>query len=272
MGIFDGILLVSDLDGTLLRNDKSVSKRNSEALDYFMREGGLFTVMTGRMPYALSTVLDKISVNAPVGCGNGLTIFDTEKNECLWKICIDNKVLDAVRFVRDSFSDMGIEIMTHDNVFCVRTNPSIFKHLSDERLELNECDADTYDGEIGKILFAHTSECLGPMIKALESSNLLDGFIGVRSDITYYEILPMGAGKGAGLMRLAQILGIPLSKTIAVGDNDNDESMIRMAGVGIAVANASQAAHDAADIVTVSNEEDAIAKIIYDIENGTIKI
>ena len=72
------------------------------------------------------------------------------------------------------------------------------------------------------------------------------------------------------LPKLSEHLGIKPSHIIAVGDYNNDIEMIKRAGVGIAVANATPETKAVADIVTVSNEEDAIAKIIYDIENGLI--
>ena len=60
MGKFDGILICTDLDGTLLRKDKSVSKENIEAIEYFKKEGGLFTFVTGRMPYTSKIIYEKV--------------------------------------------------------------------------------------------------------------------------------------------------------------------------------------------------------------------
>ena len=67
-------------------------------------------------------------------------------------------------------------------------------------------------------------------------------------------------------------LGIPVQNSIALGDYNNDIEMLKAAGVGIAVENATDAAKAAADIVTVSNDEHAVARVIYGIENGTIKV
>ncbi len=272
MGKFDGILIATDLDGTLLRRDKSVSSENRKALEYFMSEGGTFTFMTGRMPFAVPAILEKVSVNAPIGCGNGLAIYDTQRDEILWKTCVDSSVLDVARFVEKNFDNIGIEITMHDKILCVRTNDSVLKHLSDERLEHIECTLDGFDGEIAKLLFAAPSDELPPMIEELEKTDFGEKYLLLRSDITYYEILPLGVGKGPLLVRLAEMLNIPMRCTIALGDNDNDASMLSAAGLGIAVANASETALRASDMVTVSNEEHALAKTIYDIENGLICI
>jgi len=272
MGKFDGILIATDLDGTLLRHDKSVSRENTEALDYFMSEGGLFTVLTGRMPYALSGVLSQVRVNAPIGCGNGLCIYDTLKKEHLWKTCVGEKALNAARFVEKNFPDTGIELTTHERIICTKINQSVIKHFDDEKLELAECTFDTFDGELAKILIADIPERLEKVIEAIEKSGLCEGLQTIRSDIPYYEILPLGVGKGPLLLKLSSILNIPIEKIIAVGDNDNDVSALRTAGLGIAVSNASELAKSSADLITVSNEEHALARIIKDIENENIKI
>ena len=60
MGKFDGMLICTDLDGTLLRNDKTISCENIDAIEYFKQEGGYFTFVTGRMPFFVSYVLDTI--------------------------------------------------------------------------------------------------------------------------------------------------------------------------------------------------------------------
>ena len=78
--------------------------------------------------------------------------------------------------------------------------------------------------------------------------------------------------KGAALPRLAEHLGTVMEKTIAVGDYDNDIGMLREAHVGVAVQNATDNAKAAADYITVSNEQSAIARIIADIESGKLKI
>jgi hydroxymethylpyrimidine pyrophosphatase-like HAD family hydrolase len=92
----------------------------------------------------------------------------------------------------------------------------------------------------------------------------------VSSEPTLYEILPKGINKGSVFPKLIEHLGIDPRRTVAIGDYDNDVGMLRAAGVGVAVANSSPAALAAADRVTVSNEEHAIARLIADIESGKI--
>ena len=79
MKTFEGILICTDLDGTLLRNDKSISRENSEAIEYFKANGGRFTFVTGRMPYFSQKAREMINPNAPIGCINGGGVYDYEK-------------------------------------------------------------------------------------------------------------------------------------------------------------------------------------------------
>ena len=90
----------------------------------------------------------------------------------------------------------------------------------------------------------------------------------IKSDREYFEILPKGASKGTLLEKIAELHGIEMKNTIVAGDNDNDVSMLEIAGVGVAVSNASPAAKKAANYHTVSNEEHAIAKIVEDLERN----
>ena len=91
-----------------------------------------------------------------------------------------------------------------------------------------------------------------------------DAFDCIRSEKLLYEILPKGVSKGSVLCKMAELLNIPMENTIAVGDYDNDVSMLQAAGSSYAVANAVDKAKAVADFVTVSNDEHAIAAIIND--------
>ena len=92
----------------------------------------------------------------------------------------------------------------------------------------------------------------------------------VHSEKVLMEILPKNINKGVSIHKFSELFGIDINKIVAVGDFENDVEMIKEAGVGVAVSNACPAAKEVADIVTVSNEEHAIAKVIEDIEKGII--
>ena len=80
MGKFDGMLLCTDLDDTLLTDNKQVSEKNRKAIDYFKSEGGLFTFSTGRVPMGARLILEYVVPNAPIVCFNGGGIYDFSEN------------------------------------------------------------------------------------------------------------------------------------------------------------------------------------------------
>lgn len=106
------------------------------------------------------------------------------------------------------------------------------------------------------------------LIELLRSHPRAEEFDFIRSEKILYEILPKGVSKGALLCKMAQLLGIEMKHTVAVGDYNNDISMVRAAGIGFAVANGVPEVKAAADHVTVSNEEHAIARIVEELDRG----
>lgn len=268
---FDGILICTDLDGTLLKNDKTISKENLDAIEYFMSEGGYFTFITGRMPYFVGSILSKVKINAPFGCINGGGLYDPVLNKYIWKQEIRSDVCELVAYVDNNMTDIGIQINCFDKLYSVRENEAMEDFRRVTGVTKIVCDVNGTGEPIAKILFADKREEQIARVKELLDAHPRSAdFDYIRSEKALYEILPKGISKGSVLPRLAEYLGIDMRRTVAVGDYNNDISMLKSAGVGIAVANATPEAKAAADLVTVSNEENAIAKIISDIECGII--
>ena len=271
MGKFDGILICTDLDGTLLRNDKSISKENSEAIEYFKREGGKFTFITGRMYFTARQLYDMVNPNAPVGCINGGGIYDYEKGEYLWSMTLPEGARELVGAVIEAVPTVGVQMNALDVIYFCRDNDAMRNFRRRTGTTFVVGDHKKLDVPIGKVVFGDDSEeNISKVAEVLHNHQRSAEFDYIRSERTLYEILPKGSSKGNLLPRLAEILGVKMSRTVAIGDYNNDVSMIKAAGVGVAVANAVDEAKAVADIVTVSNEESAIAKIIGEIDRGEI--
>lgn len=271
MGKFDGILICTDLDGTLLKNDKTISEENREAIEYFKREGGYFTFITGRMPYTSRRLYDMVKPNAPIGCINGGGIYDFEKEKYLWSITLPEGARELVGAVYDAVPSAGIQLNGLEAIYFCRDNDAMYHFRKRTGATFLQGDYRTVDVPVAKVVFGDEDEKnILRIAEILQNHPRSAEFDYIRSERTLYEILPKGSSKGNLLPRLAEILGVDMAKTVAIGDYNNDVSMIKMAGVGIAVANATEEAKNAADIVTVSNEEHAIAKIIEEIESGEI--
>ena len=269
MGKFDGILICTDLDGTLYRNDKSISRENKEAIEYFKGEGGYFTFVTGRLPYYSTYAYEAVKPNAPFGCINGGGVYDGVRGEYVWTRELSKEALELVEYIDGLFPGIGIQLCCFDKTCFARDNDTTVRFRQITGLPEILCDYRDFHEHIAKVIFCtdDEDELLG-IEAALKGHEKADRFDFIRSEKTLFEILPKGTHKGISIRRLAEYLKIDMKRTVAIGDYDNDAAMLRTAGVGIAVSNASPAALAAADYVTVSNEQHAIAQVIYDLESG----
>jgi Cof subfamily protein (haloacid dehalogenase superfamily) len=269
MGKFDGILICTDLDGTLYKKDKTISDENREAIEYFKREGGYFTFITGRLPYYSVDAYNRARPNAPFGCINGGGVYDGEEKRYIWTREIAREVIDLVKFVDERFCGVGIQICCLERTYFLGDDEINERFRKRTGITNNTCNLREISEPMGKIIFnSRDIDKLAEIEKLLKAHPLGDRFDYVRAEKTLFEILPKGVNKGLALEKLVEYLDLDADKTVAIGDFDNDVGMLKAAKLGVAVSNASKLALEAADIVTVSNEEHAIARVIYALESG----
>lgn len=272
MGKFDGILLGTDLDGTLLASRTVVSKENIEAINYFKNEGGKFTFVTGRVPKGASLVQKWVQPNMPIVVFNGAGVYDFEAEKLLWGTYLGDDAKKVVEYVQKRTPNLGLVVCTDEKTYFPELNEWVDKYYKMENIPLDTTPWKEIKDEWKKALFVVKSDYMHIVIDAVNESGYKDDFDFVRSCENYYEILPKGATKGTGLKKLCEITGIAQDKTIAIGDNENDIDMIKYAKIGVAVGNATNTLKEVSDIVTVTNNESAIAKVIWELDNGIIKI
>ena len=266
MGRFDGVLVCTDLDGTLFRNDKTVSRENREAIEYFKREGGAFTFITGRIPCYADTAYAAVSPNVPYGCVNGGGLYDGAAERYIWRHPLDPRALTLVDAIAEAFPNVGIQSFNFESTFFSKEN-AVMRHIrAVTGLPNLVCHWRDVEGPLGKIIFGlESEEELLAVERTLRAHPLASEFQFIRSETELFEILPKGIHKGVALGKLVEHLGIDPALTVAIGDYDNDVGMLRAARLGVAVGNASPAARAAADCVTVTNEEHAVARVIEDL-------
>lgn len=266
---FDGMLICTDLDGTLLRNDGTISKENIEAIEYFKQNGGYFSFVTGRMPFFVSHIHNAINPNAPFGCINGGGLYDYNEKKYIWTAPMAEGVNVLIEHIDKEFPNVGIQVNTFEHTYFCKENETMkyFRRITGlPNLVQNYNDITE---TVSKIIFGIEEEDeILAVEKSLRNHPLAQNFDFVRSERTLFEILPKGINKGVSVTKLAEYLNIDINKTIAIGDYNNDIPMFKAAKIGISVKNACPDALKAADFVTVSNEEHAIAQLISDLEKG----
>lgn len=267
MGKFDGILLCTDLDDTLLTTDKRVSEENKKAIEYFKKEGGLFAFATGRVPLGARPIIQQIMPNAPSVCFNGSVIYDFVNQKMLWSRALDKDAIHMVEFVEKNFPSAGIEVCTANKVYFCKVNSIVERHRQIEKFPDNYDDYHNVAEDWCKVIFMVKEEEIPALKELIAASKYADLYSFVRSSPWYYELLPYGAHKGSGLLRLGEILEIKKENIYAMGDNENDLELVKAAGTGIAVANAADCVKEVADFITVDNNSHAAKAVIEYIEN-----
>lgn len=250
MGKFDGILICSDIDGTLARQGK-ISPRNLEKISYFQSEGGIFTLATGR--YAGYSSDLAVRANGPIITENGARIYDDALGRTLWTFPLDGagpllEWLDAnpspcyrLRYVD------GFEILQAGSVV-----EHVLSHKAGDLLQIICSD---FDSEEQAIAF-----------RDLARARFGSRFVFHRSWETGVEIVSPLGGKGNCLRQLRQILGGRAKTVLAIGDYENDISMFRTADHSFAPSNACGEARAAAETVLCSCEEGAVGSLIEWVE------
>ncbi len=270
MGKFDGILIATDLDATFLNDKRQITPENKSAIEYFMSEGGYFTIATGRSIRGLSFVFDVFTPNAPLILYNGAMIYDLKNGKVLEESFLDPKLSGLLKKIESEFSFAGIQVCSGSSAYITRDNSRIKHILKAENVTGNYKHFSEVEMPWRKAIFVQEADELPIIREAIYESEYKDICNVMQSSPYYLEVLPLSATKGNALKRVAHHLGIPQDKTIGLGDNENDIPLIKAARYGIAVSNAIPQLLEVANIITVDNNSHAIAKTIYDIEKNII--
>lgn len=265
MGKFDGILLCTDLDGTLIRNDRTVSAENRQAIEYFKSEGGCFTFITGRMPFFVGDIYEVARPNVAIGCVNGGGVYDYEAQTYLWQREVPRGFEDLLSAVEEAVPTIGMQVNTFYNTYFCKENAVMAAFREITKVPNLVRGYREITEPVAKLLFGGDIDELEQVATVVNRHPFALQIDLIRTEQYLLDIVPRGIGKGTALAELVRLLGDRAQHTVAVGDYNNDISMLEVAQVGIAVANACPAAKEAADRLTVSNDEHAIAQIVEDL-------
>lgn len=265
LGKFNGILLVSDLDGTLLNDYSKVPLVNIEAINYFVNNGGLFTIATGRNELTCLPFIKDITINAPTILYNGSAIYDFDKNTYIWQSAIaKHNGIAVINSVLRQFPMICIEVYCGGPVLLVNKFSKMDIGILEEGQAYKYADICDLPEKWYKIMFFADNKILVQVekfLKSIFSVEFLEYFFCMFSDSFYYEMVPNGASKGICLKKLANHLNIDISKVVAIGNYFNDSDMIESAGLGVAVNNAPNEIIQLADLV-VGDNNGALSDIV----------
>ena len=278
-------LVACDLDGTLFNSNMTVSDTNTQAVKNAQNNGIEFLIATGRAPRESGSILKDADLNTGFISLNGALVFNEEGKLIVKHSIPTNKAIQIVNLLHDA--GFYFEIVTEKQVYSenleqritnvahlmvdlnplldfrqavaisagnktitnMKQIPSFTKLLSDPQIEVMKFIA--FDSR-GHEAFADVKEeiaKLGDLVVTSSSSSNI-------------EINAVKAQKGLALLDYAKLKNIKQNEIAAIGDNLNDESMIRAAGVGVAMGNAIPLIKDIAQVTTKNNNEDGVAYIL----------
>ena len=260
MGIFDGYLLVSDMDGTLLNSKGKLSEENKRAIEYFVDNGGQFTLATGRMLPSIKRHIHKVKVTLPVIMYNGTKVYDFNNDEVIWERFLEEERKEIVKVVKEVTPNVGIEIYSDEIVYiyqsCKRTER--FNKLGYD--VIYDLDDSIWNKKWTKALIVGEREELD-FVETYLRETYGDKDI-VRSSDVYLEIIPKEISKGQALKELIRHKELEEVKVISVGDNMNDVELLEEADYGFCISNGSEELKKKSKYLAPNNDDNPIEFIV----------
>lgn len=273
MGKFDGVLLVSDFDNTLVYTEDALlrdgplpelSPGNRTALEAFMAAGGRFTVATGRALAAFEALAPGIPMNAPAVVCNGAAIYDFDRKQYLVSAMLGEEACARGQRLLERFPSVACEAYHIENVIhAVQPNSITRRHQHithvgvEEKSSLMEVPL-----PVGKLLFEGDHQTLEEARAFLEEQGWAEDYELIFSGKTLLEMTIRGANKGGMVRRLAELLDISMERVYCAGDEANDLPMLLAAAEGFAPANCIPAVRDSGVTVVSDAREDALADVV----------
>lgn len=255
-------LVVSDLDGTLLDRNAALSPQTIEAVTALQSRGVLFTIATGRVECTAQPFVAQLGIKIPYIACNGATLVENGKALERHQISAS-----ALRELLERAQEMGMSILYTLNGIEYTFEKTPWVLYDEEKYGHNYplrpfSKADWSDLLVDK--FTIMDDVRDGRIELIERmcKELSDRYCFTRYSDKAIEVVDKNATKASALQSLTKLLGIPLAQVMAVGDHQNDVEMLRSAGIGIAVANATDAAKAAADYICAFSNAQGVTEAI----------
>ena len=236
MGKFDGVLLASDFDDTLYGLDRQVCPRNLEALNYFIAQGGRFTVATGRAHTTFAPYVHLAPINAPVVLSNGSAIYDFQQERFLVQTLLDPRAPEDMAALTAAIPELGFEAYHGEDIYVYNFNAVTAGHMKKVGTAYTQCPIAQMPTPWGKVILQQEHDVL-LRARAWLLEHCPERYEAVFSNRYYLELTDRGSTKGSMVARLADMLGIARENIYCAGDNQNDISMLQLSAIPFAPAN-----------------------------------
>jgi len=260
-GAFPYKLVATDLDGTLLRSDDTVSERTREALAAATVAGAAHLVVTGRAVPWTRHILDELGYEGLAVCGQGAQLYDAGAHRLLTSVTLDRQVAGlALAKIEAEVGPLALAASRDGIDGDVLIGPG-YRVLGQLKAVPFTDVAEVWAAPLTKMYIQHPELTDDELAAAARAA--AGGLVSVvMAGEGIVEILPLGLSKATGLSLAARRLGVKAAETIAFGDMPNDIPMFAWSAHGVAMANAHEELKAVADEMTLSNEDDGIAVVL----------
>lgn len=256
-------LIAVDVDGTLLDSKKNLTPETIKAVREAVNAGIIFTICTGRPIQGVEPLSEKLGLDLPFITYNGAMIVMGKSRKILYAKTMRGEDVEPIYQLGKKLQTTVI-LWVNNKFYVSPLSPEAAKYgeLSrTEPLPIDNLNSLIAEG-VTKVLFYddvkkinHWAETVGPHVPPTVNYCTSQPFL--------LEFFDQEVSKANALARLGAYYGLTREEMIAIGDGQNDLSMIKYAGLGVAMANAAPNIQQAADYVTSSNDENGVAHVIY---------
>lgn len=260
-------LVAIDIDGTLINDAHEITTEVREAIRDAKAKGVKIVLCSGRPLVGVEQYLSDLELRDEgdyVITFNGALIQDTYTKKVISHLTLTK---DDLKYIYKTSKESNLHMHFFDDKYMYTPNHNVGKYtvveayLTNSQLLIADIDDIPEDFLMSKAMYIDESPTLEAGIAKL-SDDFQAKYSLVRSTSYYLEILNKEASKGNAVKLLAESLGIKQSEVIAIGDHENDTTMIEYAGLGVAMDNAIPSIKNIAQHITASNNESGVAKVI----------
>lgn len=256
-------LIAVDIDGTLLNSQGILTEKTRKAIQEAVDAGVIFVICTGRPIQGVKSLNEQINRDLPFITYNGAMVIKGRSKEILYERSLSTKLAEEIYHLGSKYNTSII--VWSDNKLYVNTENEKTKKYS-ESINTPYIKIDSISDiptEITKMLWYDDHEKLAKY-QADFKDKIDKGIVHHFSRPFYLEFVDQKATKGIAIQKLCEVYGFTINQTIAVGDGYNDLSMIKEAGLGVAMENAPDDIKKEAQYITTSCDKDGVANVIYE--------
>ncbi len=259
-------LIALDVDGTLTNSKKEITPATREAIIRLQELGKHVVITTGRPPQGINALAEQLNIaqyNGHIIAYNGGQVYNAKTNHVLFHKTLDSNYIEPI-YNAIKEKDLNLIAYLGDEIISAfEPNHQTLRAAKNNQMPVRKVDnfIHYFTEPLYKLLIVGDIHVINPTL--IELKELFGSQLGFcTSHPEFIEVTPPDVDKGASLKILLNHLGFTMDQMIACGDGSNDITMLKCAGLGVAMANSHNDVLAISDYITTSNDEDGVLHVI----------